>query len=785
MKAIILNDGEGTRLRPATCTMPKSMLPVVGRPICEHIIRLLRRNKISDIYIVSDYMESSIKNHLLKSNIQGVRLSFISTEDISSVMLEDDVFIINGSTITDIDILKILKELENKNADALLVTRTHPDYLEYGIVTMDEDKNIIDYNRATYPVFSSMESCFMGMMLIKKGFNLIDKKNFCAMAESICKSGKKVSSYSTREYICDVNDMDSYFRVNRDFLDKKIDLPFPCDEKEPGVWIDEGAKVMRGSVIMPPVYIGKNTVIDRGARIEDHTVIGDDCTVKLMASIKRAVIMNNSKICTASSVRGSLICTGCEVGSHSAIYESAVLAEGSILGQRTTVKPSVRIWPKKYINDESVISSNVVWENVSCRSLFFDGCASGVINTDITPEFASFLAGSVTTLLGKKIGVSTSESAQGNMIKNALISGILSCGGAVYDFGEEPLPITRSGVRFYNLDGGLSISTYTKDDECFLAINIINGGGADVEDETLFLIEGMVQSGEVKRAQSLEIKETIYLFEYKLYYLRKLINSVEKCEKNIKILVNASSMWAKRLLESAASDLSFTIEFTNTSSPYEFASEVTKGGYNFGAIIDYKCEKLTLVASSGYLLSEFDYSALISLLIMKSHPAPVIYTPLYSPDSIDSLAQKYNAKVVRTKISPPNLMNELTKHSEEPFTKQFIFNFDAVGSLIFLASHSANLTSIDDLLTEIPKTYTKESFVSCNYNEQNEKIRNLTKKHNLNNLTSDKGVKVPFENGWAIIIPKKEDSSIKVISHSYKEEYASEIADICTDEIIK
>jgi len=42
MKAVIMAGGEGTRLRPLTCNRPKPMVPVVNKPVMEHIIELLK-----------------------------------------------------------------------------------------------------------------------------------------------------------------------------------------------------------------------------------------------------------------------------------------------------------------------------------------------------------------------------------------------------------------------------------------------------------------------------------------------------------------------------------------------------------------------------------------------------------------------------------------------------------------------------------------------------------------------------------------------------------------------
>ena len=41
VKAVILAGGEGTRLRPLTSNQPKPMMPLVNRPMMEHVVRLL------------------------------------------------------------------------------------------------------------------------------------------------------------------------------------------------------------------------------------------------------------------------------------------------------------------------------------------------------------------------------------------------------------------------------------------------------------------------------------------------------------------------------------------------------------------------------------------------------------------------------------------------------------------------------------------------------------------------------------------------------------------------
>jgi len=55
-KAVILAGGKGTRMRPFTYEMPKPMIPVKGKPLVQHIIKLCRKYDIRDIILSTGYL---------------------------------------------------------------------------------------------------------------------------------------------------------------------------------------------------------------------------------------------------------------------------------------------------------------------------------------------------------------------------------------------------------------------------------------------------------------------------------------------------------------------------------------------------------------------------------------------------------------------------------------------------------------------------------------------------------------------------------------------------------
>ena len=113
MKAVIMAGGEGTRLRPQTSNLPKPMLPLVGRPMMEHIVSLLRRHGITDIVVTVAFMPNAIRSYFGDGSELGVRMVYATEETplgtAGSVRnakeeLTERFLVISGDVLTDIDL---------------------------------------------------------------------------------------------------------------------------------------------------------------------------------------------------------------------------------------------------------------------------------------------------------------------------------------------------------------------------------------------------------------------------------------------------------------------------------------------------------------------------------------------------------------------------------------------------------------------------------------------------------------------------------------------------------
>ena len=77
MKAIIMAGGFGTRLRPLTCQMPKPMVPMVNRPMMEHIIMLLKEHQITEMVALLFHQAESISDYFGDGSKFGVKIDYL------------------------------------------------------------------------------------------------------------------------------------------------------------------------------------------------------------------------------------------------------------------------------------------------------------------------------------------------------------------------------------------------------------------------------------------------------------------------------------------------------------------------------------------------------------------------------------------------------------------------------------------------------------------------------------------------------------------------------------
>jgi len=414
----------------------------------------------------------------------------------------------------------------------------------------------------------------------------------------------------------------------------------------------------------------------------------------------------------------------------------------------------------------------------------------GEVNADITPELAGKLGAAIGSMGNKeKTGLSCDGSAASEMLKNSVKSGLLSAGAQVYDFGDQPLPVTRAGICMYRLKNGIHISS---DGEGKCCVDILDCHGANLLPADIKKIENAVSCEQLKRAEPGAIGEVTSLCEYKLYYLRELINPVKKAETKVRILFACPSEQGGRLIVNIADELGWDVriikdEICADDTPVlkHFSEMVTAEECTMGVIMDRVCEQMLLFDERGRMIDRDKYKALAALIIMKKFDNTAIAVTVSAPSVIEDMAKHYGAHIMRTKESPLELMGALcTDEAKEELHEQFVLHFDAVGAVVKIIDFmQKNSTGLAALVDEIPRFYTVRRSAECRFGDKGRVIRRIISETDDSKVKTLDGVDITEEKGRVVIIPDRVKPVCTLMCEAASEEYAEELAQIYMDKI--
>ena len=146
MQALILAGGEGTRLRPLTSTIPKPVVPLVGRPFISYMLEWLRGHGVEDVILGCGFMADRVRDVLGDGSGLGIRLRYLEEPrplgtggalKFAEDLLDERFFMLNGDVLADLDLTAQLRGARAYGARATLALVPIDDPSAYGLVRMD------------------------------------------------------------------------------------------------------------------------------------------------------------------------------------------------------------------------------------------------------------------------------------------------------------------------------------------------------------------------------------------------------------------------------------------------------------------------------------------------------------------------------------------------------------------------------------------------------------------------------------------------------------------------
>ena len=295
--------------------------------------------------------------------------------------------------------------------------------------------------------------------------------------------------------------------------------------------------------------------------------------------------------------------------------------------------------------------------------LFGSSGVRGLVNIDLTAILACRVASAVAThAKSKKAIVARDTRVSGCMLEDALVSGLVSSGTDVLLLGMVPTPVLAYVAKALGADAGFML-TASHNPPQYNGIKVFNGDSLSYTDEDQDAVEKIVADGTFAFADWRELGRVTSVDAGQIYL--DMIAKAVSLKKQWKVVVDPGCGAAFRIAPQMLNALGCKVTALNAQSDGYFparkseptaeslqnlAKTVKSLGADIGIAFDGDADRVAFVDEKGVFVS-FDRSlAAYGASVLKRNGGGTIVTTIEASMCVETMAQKYNGNVVRTKV---------------------------------------------------------------------------------------------------------------------------------------
>ncbi len=806
MKAVIMAGGFGTRIRPLTVSIPKPMLPMVNIPLMEHIVNLLKEHGFDELFVLLFFQPDVIRNHFKDGTQFGVKIKYILPDSDYGTAgavgflrdhIKETFLVISADLLTDFDLTSMIKFHQEKRSFATIGLISVVNPLQFGVVITDKDGKIVKFleKPGWGEVFSDT---------INTGIYILEPEIFSFIPEKIqfdfskdlfpllLKEKKALYGYKYSGYWRDIGDPDSYIEGHYDVFDGKVKISIPGEKLDivgRDVRVDTGASIHRSVRFEGVVIIGEKTTIHPNVFLK-NCVIGKDCTIEEGAYIEGSIIWDKTVIKKNARTVGAVICNHCVIGEGAYIGRRAVIAERCKIGKNAYIKEGVKVWPSKVIEDEAVLTDNLIWGEKWRKRIFESGKVKGLTNRELTPEFVAKLGVAYGSSFKKGAAILTGRDsiAASRMLKRAFIGGVLSTGINVKDLRLTPEPVLRFKLQTFGEIGGVYFKQSSENPD-ITEIHFYDSRGLDISSSQEKSIERIFSREDFRRVGVFDQGILEDLTKVKDFYEEGFLKSIDEetiKRERYKLVIDFSYGVSALILPEIISKLEcnlISINATIEKVPLDIdigkalddlSRIVPALNVDCGFWISNDAKRFALIDETGKIIKDEELVSLICYLITKCYKGGLIIFPVSIPTYIEEFLNQQGFTVKRTSTLRRNILEEVMKEDAimavskdfEFIFPEFHYAFDGMYTPIKLLELKAKSgISFSEAILEAPKGFFVKDSIPCPWEKKGFLMRKLTEHFFERELSLIDGVKVLFEDGYVSAIPDQE----KALFHLYAE----------------
>jgi mannose-1-phosphate guanylyltransferase len=326
MRAMILAAGLGTRLRPITYAIPKPMVPVLGRPLMEHAVRLLIRHGFGEAIANLHWFPETIEGHFGDGSAFGMELTYSHEERLLGTaggvrnvaeFLGDSFLVVAGDALTDIDFGAMREFHESHDGLVTMATKRVAETDQFGVVIADGDGRIQGFQEKPDPAEALSDLANTCIYMFRAEiFDYFpapgtsndagpdDPPEFADWAKDVfpalLEADVPFYSHEIDAYWNDIGNLEELRQGNLDALSGAVAVDPGAPEVAEGV---RSASSLDDVEVEGPALVGENVEIGAGVRLEGPAIVGNGCRIGDGAIVRDSILLEGAEV----PARGILI----------------------------------------------------------------------------------------------------------------------------------------------------------------------------------------------------------------------------------------------------------------------------------------------------------------------------------------------------------------------------------------------------------------------------------------------------------------------------------------------
>src|SRR5271165_6629164 len=316
MRAMVLAAGLGTRLRPLTYEITKPMVPVLDRPVMEHILDLLDRHSFGPVIANLHYFPDTIREHF------GERLEYRYEPELlgtaggvrgcADFFGDESFLVISGDALTDIDLGAFVARHREAGGVATLAVKQVADTREYGVVLHDREGRITGFQEKPTPeeALSDLGNC--GIYIFEpRIFDYFPQRPFADWAQDVfpalLENDVPFHIHEVHEYWNDIGSLGELRKGTFDALRGELHLEIQGTEVSPGVIVAGSTPLPDDVEIDGAAWIGRDVEIGAGVRLMGPLVVGEGAAIGEGAVVRESILLPDTHLAAGSIVIDAIV----------------------------------------------------------------------------------------------------------------------------------------------------------------------------------------------------------------------------------------------------------------------------------------------------------------------------------------------------------------------------------------------------------------------------------------------------------------------------------------------